>query len=469
MERPQILGVRQVLKETLRTKSGIVGFGMLAVLVSMAAVVPFVAPGDVVKKWGDVQAWTDYPRNAPPEWTELFAGKKLPRTMIIERTEFRKAASDPNLTLKVILLRGPFDYQYDAFPSELFLAFFANWTDRPPVIEVTWERPDHLVFAMMTYVPQRKNFQANVLSLSEDPNFIGTVRQWGLSLNATDSVVIKPEVTMFAVRDPSMLNPVAAHVSKGSYVLRVKVIAFHQTDDVDARFTVHGTVFGLAGTDARRRDLMIGLLWGAPVALAFGTVAALLTVFANVIFGALGAYYGRRWDEIVQRATDFLIIIPVLPILILMGTFYRPGLITIFFVVVAFSILGGATKVVRSIVLQVKEEQYVEAAKSYGASRARILFRHIIPRTLPYTFALIALTVPSFIFLEASLSFLGLGDPFLPTWGSMMGDAQREGALYNGLWWWITFPAIGILSVTVAFALIGYSFDKILNPRLREE
>ncbi len=136
---------------------------------------------------------------------------------------------------------------------------------------------------------------------------------------------------------------------------------------------------------------------------------------------------------------------------------------------IVFSLLGGATKVVRSIVMQVKEEQYVEIAQSYGASRVRIVLKHILPRTLPYSFALIALAVPSYIFLEAALSFLGLGDPILPTWGAIMGEAQRAGALLNGLWWWISFPALGILFTTVAFALLGYSFDKVLNPRLREE
>src|SRR5207244_13278943 len=96
-------------------------------------------------------------------------------------------------------------------------------------------------------------------------------------------------------------------------------------------------------------------------------------------------------------------------------------------------------------------------------------------RVMPYTFALIALTVPAFIFLEASLSFLGLGDPSLPTWGHILGDAYTQGALFasraypTGLWWWVFFPAAGIIFTTVAFALLGYAFDKVLNPRLPEQ
>lgn len=469
MERVPTLGVKQVFKETLRTKAGFAGFAMLGAILAVALVIPFIAPLDVVHTWTDINAWTDYPRNAAPEWVEIFAGKKLPRTVLLEKTEFRKAASDPNLTLKVILLRATFDFTYDDFPSEATMATYSNWTFRSPTIEITWQRPDDRNLTLTTYAPTRTDPVADVIPLSTDTAIKDTIRQWALALNATDSANVRPEVTLFAKANADMLLANRAEVLKGRYVLRVKVIAFDQADDVDARFIAFGKVYGLAGTDYRRRDLLIGLLWGAPVALAFGVSAALITVFANIIIGGAGAYFGGRWDEFIQRATDFLLIIPVLPVLILMGSLYRPGLVTILIVVVALSILGSPTKVVRSIVLQVKEEQYIEAAKSYGATRTRILMRHIIPRTLPYTFALVALSVPSFIFLEASLSFLGVGDPLLPTWGAIMGEAQREGALYNDLWWWISFPAIGILSVTVAFALIGYSFDKVLNPRLREE
>jgi peptide/nickel transport system permease protein len=139
------------------------------------------------------------------------------------------------------------------------------------------------------------------------------------------------------------------------------------------------------------------------------------------------------------------------------------------FYLVVFGIVGSTTKVVRSIVLQIKEEQFIEAAQSYGASRGRILFKYIIPRIMPYTFALVALSVPAFIFVEASLSFLGLGDPVLPTWGAIIGEAYTQGALFYGWWWWIIFPSAGIIYTTIGFALLGYAFDKVLNPRLREE
>jgi len=266
-----------------------------------------------------------------------------------------------------------------------------------------------------------------------------------------------------------MLSKSTAHVLKGDYSLRIELVGFENTDDANARGIVFGTVFGLAGTDDARHDLLVGLLWGAPVALAFGTAGALVVVLIQMILGAISGWYGGAVDELVQRAADFYLIIPTLPILILISLLYRPSIVAILFILVAFGIVGSTTKVVRSIVLQVKEEQFIEAARSYGAKKTRILFRYILPRVMPYTFALIALTVPAFIFLEASLSFLGLGDPVLPTWGHTLGLAYNNGALFYGFWWWIVVPVVGIIFATIAFALLGYAFDKVLNPRLREQ
>ncbi|MEE9173356.1 MAG: ABC transporter permease [Thermoplasmata archaeon] len=463
------IGAKQLLKESLKTKSGIAAFAMLATLLIVVLILPFYAPGDVVRDWGRVDAWTDNPRNAAPEWVDVFTSERLSRTIILEQEDFRKASSDPDLPIKVILNRGVVVFEYDTFPSELFINIIAKWADRIPNIRIFWERPDDLDLTLLVYTPQKQAPDANVIAISTDTTIKETVRQWALSFGADDTQFVRPEVTLFAEQGPGMLNPRNATPLQGRYVIRFETIAFEQTDDVDVRFGLLGTIHGFAGTDDRRRDLLVGLLWGAPVALAFGVVAALATVFSQVLLGVFSAYVGGRTDEFIQRGADFFLIIPILPILILFGAFYSPGILSILIIVIVFSLLGSATKVVRSIALQVKEEQYVESAESYGASRTRIVFKHIFPRTLPYSFALIALAVPSFIFLEAALSFLGLGDPLLPTWGSIMGEAQRAGALLNGLWWWISFPAVGILFTTVAFAMLGYSFDKILNPRLREE
>ncbi len=469
-----VLGIAATLRDAFKTVSGMVGLGMIFVLAGAIIVIPIYAPFDVVHTWGDVTAWKDNPRAAAPEWTDLLTTEKLSRTLIVEPGDFLKVNTvSETFGLAAISLRRTFSFEYDTFPSEMTLRLFATYADRSPLVTVDLTRPDGEVVELMTAAPQNQAPTANLYPFSitsATPETLKNIRTWAISNhNATDVAFPKPEVTLFAVAGEDMLDSGRARVLRGDYNIKITALAFTPGDDLDAQFLVYGKVFGVAGTDTFRRDLMTGILWGAPVALAFGTVAALVIVLSQTLLGAISAWYGKRTDEIIQRAADFFLILPVLPILILISIFYRPGIWTILLVIISFSLVGGTTKVIRSLVLQVKEEQFIESALSYGASRMRILFRHIFPRVLPYTFALIALSVPAFIFLEASLSFLGLGDPLLPTWGSLIGAAFRANALFNGIWWWIALPAAGIIFATVAFALLGYSFDRALNPRLREQ
>ncbi len=465
-----IIGTKQMVKDALRTKSGIVGVAMLIFLLGVAVGVPLYAPFDVVRSWSVAAAWTDNPRNAAPEWVDAFSSERLARSILLDEDDFASARSDTGAIFTIQILQVKWTYEFDQYPSELTLHLRSNWTtERKPILSVIWTRPDGEGVLIHSGSPTRLDPAVEIFKLDATPAIQEKVRVWAEGLGADPVQTVRPRFPLYSVVGPGMMDSNRAEILHGRYTLRVQAILFNEEDFVQARLLNFGTVFGLAGTDSQRRDLLIGIMWGAPVALAFGAIAAFVTVFSQVILGAMGALYGGRFDEFIQRATDFFLIIPVLPILILIGAFYTPSIVVILIIIILFSIVGGTTKVVRSIALQVKEELHIESARSYGASRGRILFRYILPRTMPYTFALLALAVPSFIFLEAALSFLGLGDPLLPTWGAIIGDAFRGGAMYNGLWWWIAFPAIGILIVTVAFAFLGYSFDKVLNPRLREE
>ncbi len=452
-----------MLKEALRTKSGLVAAAMLVILIATAVAVPIIYPFDVVDRWGDQRAWLDNPRGAQPVWAGWLAGKRLPPNIHLDEDAFVKTEIPfSTIDLKIVNVQAAFNFDYDDFPSELTVYMNATF-QRSPQVTLTWHRPDEEVVTLYVGPPKE------TLRLSRDREVISIVRQWALALGAEDQEGVFPEVTLLAEVGEEMLSIRKAKVLPGRYEIRLEMIAFELDADIDSRALVYGQVYGLAGTDTKRRDLVIGILWGAPVALAFGVVAAVVVVMVQAILGALGAWYGGRTDEGVQRLSDFLLIIPGLPILILIGILYRPGIWSLLFVIILLGVAGGTTKVVRSIVLQVKEELYIEVAKSYGVSRRRILFRHILPRTIPYTFSLIALGVPAYIFLEAAISFLGLGDPVLPTWGKILGEAYREGALFFGMWWWVGIPIAGILFTTVAFALLGNAFDKIVNPRLREE
>ncbi len=487
-----ILGVRGIAREAVRTKSGLVGFAMLAFLLGIVIAVPIIAPFDVVRAWGSLDPWLDNPRFAAPDWVDTFSAEKQPRTVVMSQCfspdtvpisdktapERCPGGGWTRIAVRVqlfgnatfITMSKKFTFTADTFPSEMRMATWARFGGNGTQLTMNWTRPDGSYLVLFQTALTRRAPASDSFPISQMLNVKDAIRQWAISTyNATDSASIKPEVSLFAKGDQGMLRANTATVLKGEYKMVLDVVGFGGDVGFDAKAVVYGTVFGVAGTDSSRRDLLIGLLWGAPVALAFASVAAIVIVLLEIVIGAIATWYGGWLDEVTQRAADLLLILPILPILILISIVYSPGIWAILLVLVLFGIVGSSTKISRSIVLQVKEEPYIEAAISYGANRVRILLKHILPRLMPYTFALIALSVPSFIFLEASLSFLGLGDPLLPTWGSILGNAYTGSAPFRGFWWWIAFPAGGIIFATVAFALLGYSFDKVLNPRLREE
>jgi peptide/nickel transport system permease protein len=127
----------------------------------------------------------------------------------------------------------------------------------------------------------------------------------------------------------------------------------------------------------------------------------------------------------------------------------------------------GPVKTVRSMALQIKEHSYIEAAKALGASHRRILFRHMVPQLIPYSFASMALSVPGAILFEATISLIGLGDPTIVSWGQVLRDAFASGAVLQGVWWWIVPPGVAIALMGMTFAFIGFAMDTILNPKLK--
>ena len=238
--------------------------------------------------------------------------------------------------------------------------------------------------------------------------------------------------------------------------------------DFDVRLVMYGAVHGAAGTDHLRRDLSVALLWGTPIAMAFGLVAAVFITVINMVLAAISVWYGGRVDAVIQRITDINLILPVLPILILIGTLYSRSIWIILGAVIALGVFGGGIKTYRSIFLQTRELPYIEAAQSYGASSSRIIFRYLIPRIIPLMIPTLVTAVPGFVFTEASLAVLGLGDPVLPTWGKVIENARSQGALFNGYYYWMLEPAILMMLVGIGFALVGFALDRIFNPKLRE-
>ncbi len=443
-------GFKQQCLELLKHRSILGGVIIIAALVAFSIYAVVAIPyGEAIRLWrSGAGVWDDSPKNALPVWVNLFSVKKLPETVIVDTGEgASKITESPAGGVSAVNISMPFNYNYDDFPDEITLFFNAKFDQLRPVASVSLLTPDAREIAL----------GARSLSVSDRYN----ISQDQRLLTALGSRTV--EAGLFS-------NPTDGQtVLKGRYTLTIKALIFDKASDVNARLVVYGKVQGWAGTDDHRRDLSVALLWGAPVALAFGLIGAVGSTITTLIIAAIGVWYGGWVDALIQRLTELNAILPALPILILVATFYSRSLAVMLAVIILLGIFSLGIKVYRSMFLQVKGLPYVEAARAYGASNMRIVFRYMIPKVLPVLIPQFVLLIPSMVFLEASLAIIGLGDPVLPTWGKVLNDAFQSGALYKGYYHTVVIPSILLILTGLGFAMLGYGLDRIFNPRLRTE
>jgi len=235
-------------------------------------------------------------------------------------------------------------------------------------------------------------------------------------------------------------------------------------DDLFMR--VYGNSFGILGTDQFERDIFTQLIYGARVSLMIGLLTAFFTTALGLTIGLTAGYVGGIVDQALMRLTDMLLVIPDTALYIVLMAVLNPSIWTL---VMLMTVLGwtGFARITRSQALSLKERPFVEAAKAVGGGRFHIILRHILPNVMSLAYVALATAVPAAIINEAWLSFLGLYDPTVMTWGRMLeANASESTGIY--MWWWIIPPGISIAAISLSFILIGYALDDILNPKLRE-
>ncbi|KPJ74957.1 MAG: hypothetical protein AMS19_14575 [Gemmatimonas sp. SG8_23] len=216
------------------------------------------------------------------------------------------------------------------------------------------------------------------------------------------------------------------------------------------------------GTDDLGRDLLTRILYGGRVSILIGLVAALVGTGFGTLVGATAGYYGGRIDGALMRFTDVVYSIPTLPLLIVLASYTRADASSMALTIGVLSWMATA-RVVRGEVLKIRTMEFVEAARSLGASNARIIGRHVLPNSVGPIVVGATLAVGNAIILESSLSFLGLGvQPPTPTWGNMLMDAQATMATQP---WLSVFPGLAILLVVLAVNFLGDGLQDALDPR----
>ena len=221
------------------------------------------------------------------------------------------------------------------------------------------------------------------------------------------------------------------------------------------------------GTDELGRSVLDLVIQGSQISLLVGFLASAISMVIGALVGIVAGYSGGWTEVVLMRLTDWFLVLPFLPLAIVLVAVLGRGLFVIAFVI-GVTAWPGTARVVRAQVLTLKERTYVERARALGASNRQIVTRHILPNVFPLIFANTILVVAIAIYTEAFLSFLGLGDPFNVSWGSILESAFAEGAISLGAWWYLVPPGLCIVLVVLAFTMCGYAFDEILDPRLRD-
>lgn len=486
------------IKLFLRNKRGVLGVSIIVFFTIIALGGPLIAPHDPVK---EKYVAGDY---AMPEWFKYFPGKEnLNENFILVddpgfttlgslEKEWKFTTTDPHIKLRYNSTfgnkkAGCVEFSFKRDPTEPNLGeVHANLSKS---------------FSYPSKAPPRR-FQVELSVYAKGVEKLGrlAIRVFILQVDGNETIIWAPTIsnttTQWITPGPPYGSKIDSYdtefkkwIGKGDITVDPSQIVFSKPADYifcldigfedyekseqkievsvyidDVNLKLYGNIYGLLGTDMWGRDIYSQLIIGTQISLLVGLLSAVLSVVIGLGVGLLAGYSGGISDQLLMRFTDALLVLPGLPLLLVLIAVIGPS---IWNLIVIIGVLGwmGFARTVRSQVLSLKERPFVEAAKSVGAGKFYIIERHILPNVMSLVYVSLALSVPSAILSEAALSWLGLFDPSVMSWGRMLYDVQ----VWEGIekWWWVIPPGLAIALLSISFILIGYSLDEILNPRLR--
>jgi ABC-type dipeptide/oligopeptide/nickel transport system permease subunit len=494
------------IREIVSDRRGAVGVGIIVLFVSVAFIGPFLTPYD---PYYDTYLSGDY---AVPTWFNNMQGNKYSENMVVVNSSEYGFNSPSALEGWNISISNPAHTNVTycsnfgdpiSGPGSIAVEYYRRKGEAPEIVDVIFERD--FVFP---YVSSPRRFTANYSLYIEGIHGLREVQLQSIlekrlddtaSVNLTETQFftvktfkesspvdywqIPTDVDSYssavtslfpgAGRDPALIifNTTESH--NYAYQLRLSIVDVDSDEDIrlfvyldNLNVRLFGTSFGWLGTDVQGRDIFTQLLYGTRISLAVGLLAAFLGTIIGLFVGVVSGYVGSLVDELLMRFTDMLLVLPGLPLLLVLIAVLGPSMWNI---ILLIGLLGwmGFARVVRSQTLSLKERPFVEAAKAVGAGKFYIIVKHIVPNVMSLVYVTLALSVPGAIISEAALSFLGLFDPTIMSWGRMLHDSMAVERSVEK-WWWTLPPGLGIALLSLSFILIGYAIDDILNPKLRQ-
>lgn len=454
--------IRQFWYEYKTKKIGLAGLALLIIYALVAVLAPWLTPYDPMSQPRLAQAF------AKPEWVTI-----LPQYSDLTKTRRITLGWDAQKGSDLVEGWGTFiGVKYEAKtmqPVEVELISKFPQTEKAPnefftqfSFSVTNVHDAEYSLTLRLITPEEKDYL-----------FWRTVT---LNLDRAQDVTIDSKEPTFIKSLGFELQENVGNIlfsQKGEYTFLLRILFRPLSKEATANVNVEngkivflGHIHGILGTDYLTKDIFTQVIYGARISLTIGLLAAIVGTAIGIVVGVASGYLGGAVDEISMRIVDILLCLPLLPLLLALVYLYGRN---VFYIVLFIAIFGwqGLSRVIRSQTLALRETSYIETARASGASGFYIMTRHIVPNIIPVAFASMVLAVPSAILFEAALSFLGFGDPRVPTWGMMLQHAFGFGGFIHLAWWWIIPPGLAIIGLCLAFVFVGFAFDEIVNPRLR--
>jgi len=457
-------------EEFSHNRIGFVGIILLSAYIGMAIFAPWLTPYDPLASTRVAESF------AAPSWLKVFPQyQNVPYTTyiqpeweVMQGSEFLVGGRNVDGYINLgprevravdIVLSTTFNYAYRAPPMRFVSSF--SWIVGN-LTNVWWSAGLEIINTNGTstkiwYEPYQ-NLNTN-LGVEGDSNDYFLLQKIGYT-------------------DPKATN--LAHIVfsgpvTGDYqlIFRVNFRPAEEASGVTAQISLHnfkffipGLVHGILGADYLGTDVFSQLIYGSRISLTIGLMAAAISTSLGVLIGVASGYLGGAVDELTMRIVDIMLCLPTLPLLLTLVKLFGKN---VFYIVLFIAIFGwlGLARVIRSQILYLRETAFVECAVASGASKPYIMLKHLVPNIFPVALASLVLSVPGAVLSEAALSFLGFGDPRVPTWGKMLNYAFGHGAFENFAWWWALPPGLAITFLSLTFVFIGFAIDEIVNPRLR--
>lgn len=458
--------VKRFVYEVKRYPSAVFGLSVILLLLVGSIYAVFALPYETIgEEWGRsvFTGQPERPKLAKPGWINWFRSKDYLSTVKLSTATLQdgKTVTTVSEDVSQITYRLSFDYDYQDFPSEVMLYLEGFYTKTKPFVNVEWITPDNRSISL-------KGMSAGVRLPINFETQLPVNRLLAGNDNWKDWFVVGTNYPTPAYR-LLFADPFGAKATllPGTYQLIITATTFEKNSDVQADLYLFGQVYGMAGTDYYRRDLMVPLLWGMPFALIIGLLGSISTALISMLAAAAGAWYGGWVDNLVQRISEINLVLPVLAISVLAYAFLGAPIWSVIGVIILSTAFGAPTRNFRAAFLQIRSSPYIEAAEAYGASDFRIVSKYMMPRILTSLIPQIILLIPSFVFLEATLGLFNISSDY-PTWGKVIYQALTKGAWF-GSRYWVVQPLVLLMLTGLGFAMFGFALERILNPKLTRD